>query len=342
MIDKNAALARIVGVEEHVYFAEQARRLPETAMIERGLQSRDAPFGRFSLLDKMGDTDGRIAELNAVGLSVQVLSYPLPGADLLPPRAGLAWARDVNDAIAKRVAAHPNRYAAFAHLPLTDPDAAADELERAVEELGFKGALVNGATDGRYLDHPSFEPVLARAERLDVPIYLHPAPSPRPAREALYGGLPDDLGFWMSVSGWGWHVDTAVHLLRLLLSGAFQRHAQLKIIIGHLGEGLQVMLPRLDQQFHRFAGFDGIPSDILRRHVWVSTSGFLMVPSFMATLDAFGPDRILYSTDYPFGDLAQGRAFLERLPVESDILAAIAHGNADRLLKLDARSGAAG
>ena len=336
MSAKDAALSRIVGVEEHVTFSDLTERLPEEAVIARGYLSRDSPYGKWSMNDKMGDTEGRLKELDAVGFTLQVLSLPSAGADLLPPREGLRWAQDVNDQIARRIAAHPQRYAGFAHLPLTDPDASADELERAVMELGFRGALVSGATDGRYLDHRSFEPLLARAERLDVPIYLHPAASPKPVRDALYAGLPDDLGFWMSVSGWGWHSDTAVHVLRLLLSGSLERHPDLKIIIGHLGEGLQIMMSRLDQQFHQFAGFGGIPSEILRKHIWVSTSGFFFLPSFMATLDAFGADRILYSVDYPFGSLERGRAFLEELPVDPETLAKIAHGNADQLLKLTA------
>jgi hypothetical protein len=334
MIDKHTALTRIVGVEEHVNLPSLTSRLPETAMIERGFLSRDEPFGRYSMLEKMNDTEGRLKDLDAVGLTVQVLSYPLPGAALLPPQSAALWAREANDEISRRVAAHPDRYAGFAHLPLTDPHASAEELERAVERLGYRGALVNGATDGRYLDHPSFEPLLTKAEVLDVPVYLHPAPSPKQARDMLYGGLPDDFGFWLSVSGWGCHADTAVHLLRLMLSGAFQRHPKLKIIIGHLGEGLQIMLPRLDQQLHRFAGFDGVPSEILRKHVWVSTGGFFFMPSFMATLDAFGADRMLYSVDYPFGSLQGGRDFLEQLPVDNETLVKIAHGNADRLLKL--------
>ncbi len=336
MSAKDAALSRIVGVEEHVTFSELTKRLPEEAVIARGYLSRDRPYGKWSLNDKMGDTEGRLKELDAVGFTLQVLSLPSAGSDLLPPREGLRWAQEVNHAIASRIAAHPQRYAGFAHLPLTDPDASADELERAVTELGFRGALVSGATNGRYLDHRSFEPLLARAERLDVPIYLHPAASPKPVRDALYAGLPDDLGFWMSVSGWGWHSDTAVHVLRLLLSGSLERHPNLKIIIGHLGEGLQIMMPRLDQQFHQFAGFGGIPSEILRKHIWVSTSGFFFLPSFMATLDAFGTDRILYSVDYPFGSLERGRAFLEELPIDTETLAKIAHGNADKLLKLTA------
>ncbi len=138
----------------------------------------------------------------------------------------------------------------------------------------------------------------------------------------------------MSVSGWGWHTDTAVHVLRLLLSGSLERHPNLKIIIGHLGEGLQIMMARLDQQFHQFGGFAGIPSEILRKHIWVSTSGFFFLPSFVATLDAFGADRLLYSVDYPFGSLERGRAFLEEIAVDAETLAKIAHRNADQLLKL--------
>jgi predicted TIM-barrel fold metal-dependent hydrolase len=334
MLTKQAALSRIVGVEEHVAFPALLSRLPEAAVIEKGYFSRDAPFGTFSLLDKMSDTEDRLSALDAAGLSVQILSYPLAGGDVLSPAEAPQWARDANDAIHGRVVAHPDRYAGLAHLPLADPHAAADELERTVTQLGFKGALVNGATAGRYLDDPAFEPVLARAERLDVPIYLHPAPPPRAAREALYGGLPHDFSFWMSVSGWGWHADTATHVLRLLLSGALQRHPGLKLVVGHLGEGLQVMLPRLDQQFHMIARFDGVPSELLRKQVWVSTGGFFFLPSFMAALDAFGPDRMLYSVDYPFGSVEGGRAFLDQLPVDTDTLAKIAHRNADALFGL--------
>ena len=249
MTDKPTALARIVGVEEHFALPSLVPRITEAAATDRGYLSRDQPFGPASLLDKLADTDDRLKVLDAAGQTVQVLSLAGPGADLLPPREAVRWAREANDLLADKVAAHPTRYAGFAHLPTTDPDASADELERTVRDLGFKGALIQGATEGRYLDHPSYEPLLARAETLDVPIYVHPAPSPKPARDALYGGLPGELGFWMSISGWGWHADTATHMLRLLLSGALQRHPGLKLIIGHLGEGLQILLPRLDQQF---------------------------------------------------------------------------------------------
>ena len=331
---KSNALSRIVTVEEHVTFPDLVAQLPDAEAIERGYRSAAQPFDEITLTDPMKETEARIQKLDQAGITVQVISYPYAGADLLAPREGGRWASEMNGHIAARVAAHPDRYAAFAHLPLTDPNAAADELERTVTQMGFKGALVSGATNGRYLDHASFEPLLARAEKLDVPIYLHPAVSAKPVREALYGSLPEKLAFFMSASGWGWHADTAVHTLRLLLSGAFERHPSLKIMIGHLGEGLQVMLKRFDQQFHSFAGFNGMPSESLREHVWVSPSGFYFLPSFMAALDAFGPDRILFSVDYPFGSLEGGRKFLEQLPVDAETRAKIAHGNADRLLKL--------
>ncbi len=308
--------------------------LPERAFIERGFLSRERPFGDLKLAGDINETDQRTKDLDEVGLTMQVLSYPLAGADLLPPQEARTWAKKANDEIASHIAEHPEHYAGFAHLPLTDPDASADELERTVRDLRFKGGLVNGATNGLYLDHPSFKPLLSRAEALDVPLYVHPSPSPQPVREALYSGLPKDFDFWMSTSGWGWHADTATHTLRLLLSGAFERHADLKIFIGHLGGGLQIMFPRLDQQFHLFAGFSGVPSELLRKHVWVSMSGFYFLPSFLATLDAFGGDRLLYSVDYPFGSLDRGRKFLEDLPVADDVLAKIAHGNADQLLRL--------
>lgn len=330
------ALSRIVAVEEHIAYPELMSRLPEAAVIEKGYFSRDQPFGRFSLLDKLSDTEDRVEHLRAVGVTVQVLSYPLAGGDVLPPVEAAQWASEANDILGRRIAAHPEQYAGFAHLPLTNPAAAAAELDRAVTVLGFKGALVSGVTQGRYLDHPSFDPVLAKAEQLGVPIYVHPGPPPKPARDALYAGLPSDYGFWMSVAGWGWHADTAVHVLRLLLSGCFARHPGLNIIIGHVGEGLQVMLPRLDEQFHHLAGFDGVPSAILRKHVWVSTGGFFFLPSFMAALEAFGPDRMLYSVDYPFGSLEGGRTFLETLPLDSDTLAKLTHRNADQLLGLSA------
>lgn len=148
IISKKDALSRIVGVEEHVTFPELTAQLSAEAAAERGYLSQDRPFGDFSLNDPMKDTDGRIQTLGQAGITMQVLSFPYAGADLLAPSEGRRWASEINNRIAERVAEHPDRYAAFAHLPLTDPEAAADELERTVSQLGFKGALVSGETRG--------------------------------------------------------------------------------------------------------------------------------------------------------------------------------------------------
>ena len=331
---------RIVSVEEHFSLPDLLGRISSTAVKERGYFSRDQPFAGFSRVAELADVGrGRIRVLDDAGVSVQVLSLAGPGADLLSPREGVAWAREANDALAGIIAARPDRFAGLAHLPLTDPDAAADELERCVKQLGLKGALVQGSTDGRYLDHPSYDVLLARAAALGTPIYVHPGIPPAPAREAMYGGLPEPFGFWMSISGWGWHADTAVHILRLMVSGAFDRHPDLHVVIGHLGEGLQVLFARLDQQYHKAAGMEKLPSEVLRQHVHVTMGGFFIESSFRATLEAFGADRIMFSVDYPFGDPKQGVAFLNGLPISSEDRAKIAHGNADRLFKL--RTGAA-
>ena len=331
-----AQARRTVGVEEHFLLPDLLRRIPPEAAKARGYFSRDQPYAGFSQIAQLTEVgEERLRALDEAGVSVQVLSLDGPGADLLPPHEGVAWAREANDALAGLIAAHPDRFAGLAHLPLTDPDAAADELERGVMRLGFKGALVRGSTDGRYLDHPSYDVLLARAAALGVPLYVHPGIPSAPVREAYYGGLPEPFGFWMSISGWGWHADTAVHILRLMVTGAFDRHPDLQVVIGHLGEGLQVLFARLDQQYHSAAGMQKLPSEILRQHVHVSLGGFFMQPSFMATLDAFGADRIMFSVDYPFGDPKKGVAFLDSLPISPEDKAKISHKNADRLFKLE-------
>jgi predicted TIM-barrel fold metal-dependent hydrolase len=265
-----------------------------------------------------------------------VLSVAGPGADLVPGPPGIDLARAYNDALAEACVRHPTRYRGFAHLPMLAPEAAADELERAVKDLGFHGALVNGATDGRFLDDPAFEPILARAEKLDLPIYLHPGIPTEPVRNAYYDKLPGNFSFTLALSAWGWHADTAIHTLRLALSGALDRHPGLKIIIGHMGEALPFMLDRIDETTAATAKAHlrrSVRQAILDQ-VWITTSGFFTMVPFMAALMSFGVDRIMFSVDYPFASNARARAFLDALPVSPADRAKIAHGNADRLLRL--------
>ncbi len=195
---------------------------------------------------------------------------------------------------------------------------------------------MNGATDGRFLDDPAFEPILARAEALDRPIYLHPGIPAEAIRAAYYDNMAGNFSFTFALPAWGWHAETAVHTLRLVLSGALDRHPRLKIVIGHMGEALPFMLDRIDETTAAEAKLRlsrSVKQTILDQ-VWITTSGFFTMAPFMAALMTFGVDRILFSVDYPFAANARGRAFLDALPVSPADRAKIAHGNADRLLHL--------
>jgi predicted TIM-barrel fold metal-dependent hydrolase len=328
---------RIVALEEHYTVRRIVAGISPDAIARRGFPGPDFVWAQTTRRNELADLgDARLADMDAAGITVQVLSVAGPGADLVPGQPGIDLARAYNDALAEACARHPTRYRGFAHLPLLTPEAAADELQRTVKELGFHGVLVNGATDGRFLDDPAFEPILARAEALDLPIYLHPGIPTLAVRNAYYDGLPGNFSFSMALSTWGWHYDTAIHTLRLVLSGALDRHPGLKIVIGHMGEALPFMLDRIDATTaaEAKARLKRSVRQTILDQVWITTSGFFTMVPFMAALMSFGVDRIMFSVDYPFASNARARAFLDALPVSPADRAKIAHGNADRLLRL--------
>jgi uncharacterized protein len=323
---------RIVALEEHFNVPSLVRRISPEAIARHGF-----PTGFGDPLAKLsGDLgEGRIADMDANGITVQVLSASGPGAYLLDGAEGVAFARDINDTLGKAVAAHPDRLAGFAHLPMRSPQAAADELERTVRDLGFCGALINGLTDGHFLDDLRFEPILARAEALDVPVYLHPNLPPPAVREAYYGGLPGLSGFRLATAAWGWHSETAIHVLRLVIAGTFDRHRKLKLIIGHMGEGLAAMLVRsnnvlADETKHLSRSV----SQTILDQVYVTTSGMFTQPPLDALLQVFGIDRVMFSIDYPYSSNRTGKDYLDKLKMPPADLEKFAHGTADRLLKL--------
>ena len=330
---------RIVALEEHFTVPRIVAGISRDAITRRGFPGPDFVWAQTTKRDELAELgDRRLADMDQSGITTQVLSVAGPGADLVPGHAGIDLARAYNDALAEACARHPTRFRGFAHLPLLAPKAAADELRRSVKELGFHGVLVNGATDGRFLDDPMYEPVLAEAEALDLPIYLHPGIPTAPVREAYYDNLPGNFSFTLALSAWGWHYDTAIHVLRLALSGALDRHPGLKLVIGHMGEALPFMLDRIDETTATEAKqrLKRSVRQTITDQVWITTSGFFTAIPFMAALMAFGVDRIMFSVDYPFGSNARARAFLETLPVSPADRAKIAHGNADRLMRLPA------
>jgi len=328
---------RIVTLEEHYTVPGIVSHIDLAAIRRRGFPGPDVVWGQQIKRNDLADLgDARLADMDASGITVQVLSVAGPGADLVPGEAGITLARDYNNALAEAVARHPDRYRGFAHLPMLAPEAAAVELERTVKDLGFHGVLVNGATDGLFLDDPRFEPILARAEALDLPIYIHPGIPAEPVRNAYYDGLPGNFSFTLALSAWGWHAEIAVHTLRLVLSGALDRHPRLKVVIGHMGEALPFMLDRIDETTSAEAKgrLQRSVKQTILDQVWITTSGFFTMAPFMAALMTFGADRIMFSVDYPFASNARARAFLDALPVSAADRAKIAHGNADRLLRL--------
>src|SRR6266568_4493137 len=281
-------------------------------------------------LDDVGQ--GRIAEMDAAGIDIQVLSHGAPSVQRLEAELAVRLARGANDRLAETVRSHPDRFAAFAMLPTADPKAAADELERAVTRLGFKGAMVHGLTGSLFLDDQRFWPIFERAQALDVPLYMHPA-IPHPAViEAYYNDYAENHPGILR-AGCGFTVETATQGIRLVLSGLFDTYPRLKIIIGHLGEGLPFYLWRIS---HGLRGSLGSKSfrDVFCEHFYVTTSGFFSNPALLCCVMEMGIDRILFSVDYPFVDNPPGTKWTETLPLCAEDKEKLLNGNAKRLLKL--------
>ncbi|MFN8473767.1 MAG: amidohydrolase family protein [Anaerolineae bacterium] len=324
---------RTIAIEEHFlgrgYGEAMQRNAPgggRPALLTRGADW----FGQLADLDAL-----RLAHMDQGGIDVQVLSDI--GSSFVPfsGEAAVRLAQQSNDQLAAAVAAHPDRFAGFANLPMTEPSAAADELERGVRSLGLKGAMIHGTTGGRFLDDPSFAPVLQRAADLDVPIYIHPAPPPAPVMAAYYDGVDPALRFSLSTAGWGWHSEVGLHALRLILAGVFDRWPTLQIIIGHMGEMLPFMLARSDDVLTPQAKHLQLPvREYILRNIHITTSGFFTDPPLLLALQVMGADRIIFSVDYPFSANERGRDFLDHASISPADKEKISHGNAERLLRL--------
>jgi predicted TIM-barrel fold metal-dependent hydrolase len=279
--------------------------------------------------------DQRIAEMDAAGVDMQVLSLNSPGIEQAEVADQLSIAVESNDFLAEAVKKNPRRFAAFAALATAVPDKAAEELDHRVRKQGFKGTLINGHTRGRYLDDKFFSPILERAEALNVPIYLHPTVPPKAVVEASFGGFSPSVTAMFASAGWGWHIETGVHLIRMILGGVFDRYPKLQVVIGHLGEGIPFMLPRLDKNLPKeVTKLDRPLGAYLRENVHYTFGGFNFAATFLNLLLEVGVERIMFSVDHPYGSMAEARAFLQHLPVSEADRERIAYGNAEKLLGL--------
>jgi predicted TIM-barrel fold metal-dependent hydrolase len=327
---------RTIALEEH-FLSRGFREVMQRNAESQGGGMQPMPLMTAERLAKLADLDTlRLQDMDTGGIDLQVLSNIESN---LAPRSGdegVLLARKANDELAEACAAHPNRFAGFATLPMTEPGAAAHELERAVRQLRLKGAMLFGTTNGRFLDDPAFLPVLEEATALSVPIYLHPAFPPAPVREAYYTGLDPAVGFGLATFGWGWHSEVGIHALRLILAGVFDRLPALQIIIGHMGEMIPFMLARIDDMLMPLAKQLQHPvAEYLMHNFHITTSGFFTDPPLLLALQVVGADRILFSIDYPFSTNEQGRAFLDHAPLSLADKEKISHLNAERLLRLE-------
>lgn len=322
---------RKIALEEH-FTTQTYQRYMQGLAAKVGAAAVGGPPPH--MVAKMADVgEERLRAMDEAEIDMQVLSLSIPGLERVHAPDAVPLARDINDELADYVRAHPTRYAGFAALPTLQPQAAADELERAVTRLGFKGAMINGQPQGSFLDDPAYWELFARAEALDVPLYLHPA-APAPETMHAYQGLPELAG-----PLWSFTVDTATEALRLIFSGVFDRFPNLTIILGHLGETLPYMLWRLDSRWKFYAPaagkhLDRRPSQYIQENMFVTTSGMFYDPALLCACMTLGVDRILFSVDYPFEPNKAGADFIERAPISDMDRRKICSLNARRLLKL--------
>jgi 2,3-dihydroxybenzoate decarboxylase len=274
----------------------------------------------------------RIAAMDRAGIDFQIISMTAPGCQAYDAETSVPMAKDANDRLFDAVKKHPTRFGGFAALPTADVPHSVKELERAVMQLGFKGALINGHTGGSFLDDRKYWPIFECAQALDVPIYLHPTRPHPGAMKAYFEGY-EELG----AAAWGFHADTGAHYLRLVFAGIFDTFPQLKIVLGHLGETLPFVMERLNTHVEMDAAYRGLkktPLEYLRENLIVTTSGNFSMAAFLCTYMALGADQILFSVDWPFEKNTQAIEFLRNLPVSEGDRAKIAYKNAEKLLKL--------
>jgi predicted TIM-barrel fold metal-dependent hydrolase len=324
---------RIIAIEEH--FSDPAYRQKTGANEARSyyMSSRSEKLGHdiAKEIDDLGES--RLKQMDANGIDVQVLSFNAPVAHGFTGDEAIAMAKSLNDRVGAAIKAHPARFAGFAALPMNAPEAAADELERCVKDHRFAGAMIHGHSDGRFLDDKSFWPIFARAEQLNVPIFLHPALPNPDVMKGYFQGFEDLI----ARPGWGFAVDTSIHFLRVLFAGVFDAFPKLQFIMGHLGEGLPFAMHRLNDHTHLVAKRRGLlktPLEYIRDHLYVATSGNWYEPAFVCTLLAMGADRILWAIDWPYEANHVGMEFWNKVSLNDGDREKIAHLNAEKLLRL--------
>ena len=338
---------KIIDLEAHFYTKEyidylRARKeMPREEVREKNIRLLMAPNvwapRSFRLEEKLLDVGSqRIAEMDEAGVDIQVLSLAVPGCEQFETSEGAAMARQTNDELAEAIRKYPDRYIGLAALAPQDPAGAASELERAVKELGMKGAKLNSHVRGEYLDDQKFWPVFEMAEKLDVPLYLHPT-WPSPSIIKPYA----DYGFPLAGPPLGFGAETCLHAMRLIYSGLFDRYPGLKIVLGHLGEGLPFWFYRIDFYWLKPWVEEELrpktlerPSYYVNKNFFFTSSGMHYLPAFICAYMALGCDMIAFGADHPFETSKDSLESLGTLPICETDQEKFFHGNAERILKL--------
>ncbi|WP_081115601.1 amidohydrolase family protein [Pediococcus damnosus] len=326
-------MRKIITVEEHYEIPAPATKGNfKTQVNAKG----ENPSAVTQLLT---DFDQKLKYMDKYGITMQVISNAGHSPKLLDDvKESIAGCRKSNDFLAEQVKKHPDRFAGLAVLPVGDPDAAAEELKRSINELGLSGALIAGVPNGHFLDEPQYLPIFAEAEELNVPLYLHPGMISKAERDLLYKSpsYSDKLGDMIGLAGWGWHIESGTQMIRLIASGLFDKYPNLHLVSGHWGENVPNFLERLDE----FTGMVHPPldrkfSDYYRDNVYVTASGMFTEPQMTLALSEMGPDHVLWAEDFPFLQRKEQVAdFLENAKIDEETKDKISHQNSEKLFNL--------
>jgi gamma-resorcylate decarboxylase len=331
-----------IALEEHFILPSFGTYGADASALDGATKAHNSDPEYFADVQKrLGEATLRLEDMDRCGIEHILLSLTQPGIQGIPDRAiAVETAKRMNDDLAEQfLAAHPNRFAGFAAVALQDVRAAGDELERAVSQLGFKGVMINGYSNigdmdtAQYLDEPPVWDFWARVDALDVPVYLHPR-SPLPSQRRVYEGYPA-----LADSAWGFGAETAAHTLRLILSGLFDRFPRLRVILGHQGEGLPFLLPRVEYRLRHASpevrGRQLKPvTSYLRENFYLTTSGAFRTQALVDTLLEVGSDRVMFSVDYPYETMQEQSDWFDSLPISEGDRLKIGRMNAQQLLRL--------
>jgi 2,3-dihydroxybenzoate decarboxylase len=311
----------VIALEEHYWDEELAAHAQE---VERNPKIAERLFDLGAL---------RLKEMDEAGVDVQVLSHGAPSGQQLKGADASAIVSRVNDRLAAFVKTRPDRFAAFGALATCDPAGAANELERVVTQHGFKGAMIHGLTNGQFIDDKKFWPIFERAQKLDVPIYLHPS-LPHPAvMDAYYKDYLKDYAMVIRAA-WGFTVETATQAIRMVLSGVFDSYPGLKIIIGHLGETLPFLVWRIDQALSRPGQKTISFRDVFCGRFYLTTSGNFSNPALLCCVQEIGIDRVMFAVDWPFVQNGLATKWVDTMLLCDEDKIKILSGNAKRLLRM--------